>query len=1292
MGRYALILAAMLPLTPVYALAQQAAPAAAPTPKEPANPSLTQNVETTNRAVGYTAWDDDFFYVAVQVNKPTLTGRNSQPFSNPLEDDAVYIAIQTDDDRTAARPTAHTVFVAASAAGGAQLYSGAAKTPLFNGFDDLSKRLTDIAANEKDAVAQNLKRAALLGSVIKFQVDPHGISRAGGAPAPGYTVEIAIPWSDLGGRPNAGTKMGINFAAQSVSAGSPPLQSFSPKVKTAADIDTPALWSEIIFSNAAVTPPAGTLVCPRVFSNKPVIDGDLTSGEWNTISMLEFGERAANVDSTVALARTIAARQHPPFMLRPARPVIPLTVSNVPPAMAAHKAQPVTQLVMARYDYRYQADARKAAPFDAIVRASGGTALAHHPFDGIGPWFSYDHADWHRRQLLDIRRAGIDVILPEYRGAARDRQTYADKGLLVLASALNSLKQSGQDYPQVGMFLETDSLAEVFGDKPDLKQPSTQAALYEMIRDFYRRIPAPFRCQVVLNAANGSRTACPVFLSSAEAFKDLDGSFVSYVRGRFAADFDGADLVLLGDRGFKAKAPLDGYFQETKDKGFQFEDGGWIKTASVGAGYDSSFLDLPAGEKIRYRPRHNGDTYRVDWKAAVASKPDWVLLDGWNDYSVGAEIAPTLETGYTTSDITVEYTHLLLGFVKRGVKFVSADAPHTLSANGTGIVHLRLQNTGIDVWGTGDPTKAPVSVAYKWLQAGHSADGGMLPLTTVTVILEDTDVALPVSAANLAPGDYTLEIRLIETGKKGDASLIGGDTPGASLQLPIRIVGTDVKLDANTASKADNAPGWAASVISSDLPVLPERGSVYTVHAVLRNDGTQTWRKADGAQATLRLYRSDLPGAELSEGIGITETLVPTADASAVLTQDVLPGQETNVTLNLPLMDAAGAAVPLWTQDNLWTYLVRWEISSGHGNAVGSVSTGSANGIGTAKATSVIGALTSPAAIGIVDFDFGARFITDKTPAALPAERRQPVPVSVRNDSAQTWKKDSVRIGYHWYYEDGTEFLWEDETTPISADVAPGGVTENTLAYVTAPPYNGNYWLVWDVKFGDTWASTAAGTRSFDQTMHAVRVLGSKLIFAELKKYYNVDGLTDDDNLLQGDFDGQGHTFPAALVPPFANGDPVPSTIWLPTAKSGPDSPRRISFRWGPKEGNAKSFISCQGQRIELGKSGGQCSILHLLAASGSKDASAEVKLIFQEPTSQSEDLYSFTVSAWNKPPKTGEEVAFVSPRHHERDGVVQSAVALYHYTIKIREPRKLVAIQLPDNPDIKIAAITLEK
>ena len=43
---------------------------------------------------------------------------------------------------------------------------------------------------------------------------------------------------------------------------------------------------------------------------------------------------------------------------------------------------------------------------------------------------------------------------------------------------------------------------------------------------------------------------------------------MDYVRGRFAQDFGGADLLVLGGSDFKAKATLDGYFTETKKKGF----------------------------------------------------------------------------------------------------------------------------------------------------------------------------------------------------------------------------------------------------------------------------------------------------------------------------------------------------------------------------------------------------------------------------------------------------------------------------------------------------------------------------------------------------------------------------------------------------------------------------------------------------------------------------------------------------------------------------------------------------
>ena len=76
--------------------------------------------------------------------------------------------------------------------------------------------------------------------------------------------------------------------------------------------------------------------------------------------------------------------------------------------------------------------------------------------------------------------------------------------------------------------------------------------------------------------------------------------------------------------------------------------------------------------------------------------------------------------------------------------------------------------------------------------------------------------------------------------------------------------------------------------------------------------------------------------------------------------------------------------------------------------------------------------------MSVVDFDFGARFVSDGTPFVLPGERRMPVRMSIQNNGPQIWKKDQVRIGYHWYYQDGSEVQWEDETTPIAQDVPPG--------------------------------------------------------------------------------------------------------------------------------------------------------------------------------------------------------------------------------------------------------------
>src|ERR1043165_7829869 len=73
MGKPALFLVSALLLWALHhAAAQDQAPAAAAKPQATAPAS-----DVANRVSGYTAWDDEYFYVAVQVNKPTVSAKNS---------------------------------------------------------------------------------------------------------------------------------------------------------------------------------------------------------------------------------------------------------------------------------------------------------------------------------------------------------------------------------------------------------------------------------------------------------------------------------------------------------------------------------------------------------------------------------------------------------------------------------------------------------------------------------------------------------------------------------------------------------------------------------------------------------------------------------------------------------------------------------------------------------------------------------------------------------------------------------------------------------------------------------------------------------------------------------------------------------------------------------------------------------------------------------------------------------------------------------------------------------------
>ena len=167
---------------------------------------------------------------------------------------------------------------------------------------------------------------------------------------------------------------------------------------------------------------------------------------------------------------------------------------TAPPAFGL---QPLRLFVPGRY---------QAADSGAGHPKSGRELRARvHPWEGLGPWFSYDRTQWHKNQLPLLRACGVDVLLPVYRGDTASRAAYAIKGLDCLSQALKELRQEreqphirGRDYPLVGMYFDTGSVETQLGAPPDMKTEEARRTFYGMVREFFLHIPPEFRATVPL--------------------------------------------------------------------------------------------------------------------------------------------------------------------------------------------------------------------------------------------------------------------------------------------------------------------------------------------------------------------------------------------------------------------------------------------------------------------------------------------------------------------------------------------------------------------------------------------------------------------------------------------------------------------------------------------------------------------------------------------------------------------------------------------------------------------------
>ncbi len=476
-----------------------------------AAPKTDPNTENSGARVEtmYTTWDDYYFYAAFRVHDAAVYGTNTTTTSQPQQDDDVEVFFENDDARAKVR-TPQTFQMAVSAAQGAYFSVGdGTKVP--KGKAVYSYKY---AANVNGTL--NKPDAKTTGYDVEIAIPwtELGLTKA---PAPGTTWGFNVISRDRSSETAPADRF---FSLSPKVKGKGDVQNPSRWAQIT-----------FVTAGAGITSTSGKVVCAKIVGQFPRINGTIVSGDWPAATRLSFGTDAVSApaptlaeepnttespfDNPAALTAPEpekTARNTPgglidmpngavikvvpggirnpaglevPVIIPPARipkrgkgkngngPLPVASSTAIPDGVTVNSASFALgppkgpAYIMGIYRLDYNGDSRKA-PGQNVWNAAGGTALADQPMEGAGPWFSGLRPQWHRQQLQDLRRAGIEVALLR----TRTEDALLPRELDAFVTALKDMKAAGMDTPLVGV----DATA----GKPDL----------DLI---YAHIPAEFR-------------------------------------------------------------------------------------------------------------------------------------------------------------------------------------------------------------------------------------------------------------------------------------------------------------------------------------------------------------------------------------------------------------------------------------------------------------------------------------------------------------------------------------------------------------------------------------------------------------------------------------------------------------------------------------------------------------------------------------------------------------------------------------------------------------------------------
>jgi hypothetical protein len=1035
---------------------------------------------------------------------------------------------------------------------------------------------------------------------LKFAVTPEGTPNNPNDQDVGFVVECAIPWEFLGGEAPMGREIGFNVVVwmQGESEG---IASWSPSVREPSEVGDAARWGRMGIGGGGLVRATGTwMPCPHV-ATMPFIDGMLSAAEWLTAGTLEFSKPAAQIQVMPA----------------------PAERTGVVGAVAA----------IYRYDWQGGADPTSGAPF----WSGGAPVTSNQPRSGAGPWVSYHRVDWHSQELAEVQRAGIDILFARYSGDERSRTTWARLGLERLAQALKERRAQGLGYPLVGMMLDTAPLNGV-----DLRTEAGRQRMYGMVREFFLRLPNEFWAEIGARPEQGVKGGVPVLLGEPDGLAGWDKGFAQYCQQQFARDFGGARLVWLGSSAWRTEGlAFYCYIKLPTETGFAASTPEGARAVAISPGRTP-----PPGQAGEIRPRMEGRSYRTDWQRALATKPALVIIDSWNDYANGTELAPSRQYGVIYVDITRLFQSRLGSQEPHTLWLKQQRVPSLIAPGAECQAEFLVENAGTEDLRTGTHLSTDYTITRRSNGAVVRKKQGVQALSIAagqTQRLPVTITAQDDKGEPLPPGEYLFALTVTRT-RLAYVRSSWFAKPVAELTVPFTV---------------GAVPDRKATVVSTSLPAAIESGATQNIVVRLRNDGRSVWRPGRTALS----YHWSRCADDLGAASDHVRQVVVRQGKKGQLPKEVPPGGVASVMIPVSAAGENGDPLPPSKADDLWHYRIQWDLIEGDGSWFSNES-----------------AAAGEEAIQVAAADPGVLFESVATPAEVSAGERADVNVMVANAGSHTWKAAESTVTPRWYRWDGRPLSGDPVSTPLPRDVAPGERAA-VRASLVAPPTSGPYWVAWRVATNGDDPELSVGTRA-DLALAPVLVRSASMYLLDLSEQTNIVGVTVDSYRARGDFDGRGGSLPAEWLPPDQTGPREPI---YPDGYFAPGTPAsEIPFAYPGVGAGVGTAVACTGQKIALG---GQGAVrIHLVAASTEGEETAAFRMALESGEIEEANV---VVPPWNAR-ADGAAVAAYTPYVRTLSGDDSTKQAyLYHLTLTPKA--RAVSLELPNAPWVKILAITAE-